>query len=70
MCCGAETDHLEQLVDLGAELDPRHDLVHQQRLGDEVADAVPRVERVERVLEDHLHLAAAPRAAPRAFSPV
>src|SRR5205085_10171197 len=33
----------------------RGETVHAQRLADDAADAVPRVERRERILEDHLH---------------
>ena len=56
MCCGPEPDDREQLLELGAHRVLRHDAVQQHRLGDELADGVARVERVERVLEDHLHL--------------
>ena len=38
-----------------APLASRREPVHPQRLADDAADAVPRVQRRERVLEDHLH---------------
>ena len=40
------------------ELAPAGDIVDHQRLGDQVAHGHARVERAERVLEDHAHLAA------------
>ena len=43
----------------------RADAVDQQRLADDVADHHARIERGERILEDHLHVRPQRRAAPR-----
>ncbi len=53
-----ETDDLEQLLDAALDLGFGAELVHLQRLGDDEADALARVQRRVRVLEDHHHLAA------------
>ena len=61
---GVDADGLEHLVDLGVAARPsvpRFQIV--ERLGDDVADLAARVQRRDRVLEDHLHLGCGPRAA-------
>src|SRR5581483_3719855 len=51
-----EPDHLEQLPNpVGRAPAARDEAVDAQRLADDPADAVARVQRRERVLEDHLH---------------
>ena len=52
---GGQADDLEQVADLRARLAPAREAVGPQRLADDAADAVARVERRERILEDHLH---------------
>ena len=52
---GGQADDLEQLADLAPDAPCRARAVHAQRLADDAADGVARVERRERVLEDHLH---------------
>ena len=52
-----EPDDLEQLRDAALALGRRADAVDVERLGDDEADALARVERRVRVLEDHHHLA-------------
>ena len=42
----------------------RGEAVHEQRLGDRRADRHARIEAGERILEDHLHALAQPRASP------
>ena len=44
----------------------RADAMHVERLADDGADAVARIERAERILEDDLHVAPAPLHARRA----
>ena len=62
---GREADDLEQLLHAPAHLAARALPVDAERVADDLADALARVERRVRVLEDHLHLAAE-RAAARA----
>ncbi len=50
-----EPDRVEQLVHAVEHVGLRHDPVDQQRPRDVVVDALGRIERRERVLEDHLH---------------
>ena len=52
-----EADDLEQLLDAALDLGVGAELVHLERLGDDEADALARVQRRVRVLEDHHHLA-------------
>src|SRR5262249_24831676 len=54
----AEADHLEERLELTLHRGLRNDAMHEQRLGDELADRVTRVQRIERILVDHLHVAA------------
>ena len=49
---------LEQLLHPLAPLAPRHQVVDLERLADELADCVARVERRYRVLENDLHVPA------------
>ena len=51
-----EPDRVEQLVDALVDVCARHDAVDLQRPREVVADRLDRVQRAERVLEDHLHL--------------
>src|SRR6266576_7272709 len=55
--CGVlrQADRLQQVAHLTGRLTPARQTVGTQRLADDPADAVPGVERGERVLEDHLH---------------
>jgi hypothetical protein len=53
-----EPDDLEQLLDPALALRLRPDPVDLQRVADDRAHALPRVEGRIGVLEDHLHLAA------------
>ena len=62
---GLQPDPVEQLGDPPLDPAPLAPAVDQQRLADDLADRHARVERGVRVLEDHLHLAAQRRAAPR-----
>ena len=55
---GVEPDPLEQLLDARFSTSPRRDAVEPQRVADDLADALARVQRRVGVLEDHLHLAA------------
>jgi hypothetical protein len=48
---------LEELAHAQVRLAPVREPVGAERLADDPADAMPRVERRERVLEDHLHAA-------------
>src|SRR5688572_1905549 len=48
----AQKKRIEVILELGA----LHDAVHERRLADDVGDAHARIERGERILEDHLHL--------------
>ncbi len=58
-CVRGQADDLKQLADaLADRLAPADEAVHPERLSDDATDAVARVERRERVLEDHLHPAA------------
>src|SRR5206468_2148282 len=50
-----EADDLEQLAHAARSVAAAGETVRAQRLADDPADAVPRVERGERILEDHLH---------------
>ena len=50
-----EPDELEQLGDAAAVLPGRAAVEQHQRLGDDLVDRHQRVERVARILEDHLH---------------
>ena len=64
---GVEPDDLEQLLDAALALRVGARAVDLERLGDDEADALARVERGVRVLEDHLtwrrkRAAAGPRA--------
>ena len=54
---GRQLHQVEQLAHPPPALLERAHAVDQQRLGDDVGDRHARVERRERVLEDHLHLA-------------
>jgi hypothetical protein len=54
----AEPDQVEQLADGPRGLGPVGAAGPQQRLGDDVGDLAPRVERAERVLEHHLQVGA------------
>src|SRR5262249_15549199 len=63
---GREADHLEQLLDPRAQVAARRAFVDAKRVADDLADALARVQRRVRVLEDHLHLAPVrPQLAPR-----
>ena len=53
-----ETDDLEQLLHAPLDLGVGADAVHLERLADDEADALARVQRSVRILEDHHHLAA------------
>ena len=56
---GGQAHQVEQLCNPLPRRNPAAaDAMHQQRLGQCIADAVPRIERRERILVDHLHLAA------------
>ena len=61
---GVEPDALHEVLDLGLDAAGRLDALHLERRGDDRADGVPRVQRVVRVLEDHLRLAAERHASP------
>ena len=63
-----QPDHLEQLADPLRDVAASGQPVHAQRLADDPPDAVARVERCERILEDHLH--PAPQRAQRALREV
>ena len=52
-----EADHVEQLADTAAYLAARAECVDAQRLANDLAHALSRVQRCVRILEDHLHLA-------------
>ena len=54
---GREADRAQQLVDARRALLAAVAAVDAQRLGDDVADRHPRIERRVRILEDDLHLA-------------
>jgi hypothetical protein len=51
---GCQADLFEELGDARAALCARREAERRQRLGDLLADPPPRVERRERILEDHL----------------
>src|SRR4051812_3017857 len=55
---GAEPDDVEQPLGGLAPRLPRPELVDDERLGDDVADGHPRIERGVRILEDDLELSA------------
>ena len=55
---GVDADLFEVLVDLGLPLGLGADLPDVERLHDDVADLAPRVQRRDRVLEDHLDVRA------------
>ncbi len=55
-----EPDRAQQLLDALVDLAPRDDAVDAQRALEMVADRLDRVQRPERILEDHLHLRAVP----------
>src|SRR5512133_165652 len=55
---GREPDGLQQLANPPRHVAPSRQAVDLHRLTDDPSDAVPRVQRRERVLEDHLHPAA------------
>ena len=55
---GPEPDQAEELGHAGQPLLPVAHAVGHERLGHDVEERSPRIERGERVLEDHLHLAA------------
>ena len=55
---GVEADDLEQLLHAALDLGVRAEPVHHERLADDEADPLPRVQRGVRILEDHRHLAA------------
>ena len=61
-----EPDRVQQLVDALVDLRGRHDAVDPERSLDVVADGLHRVERPERILEDHLHLRAVAKDVPLA----
>ena len=63
---GIETDGAENLVHAPLALGAVVDAGDHQRLGDDVADAPPWVQRRDRVLEDHLH---APAHLPQGVAP-
>src|SRR5205085_1608775 len=63
---GRQADGDEQLADPSAGFPPAGEAVRPQRLADDPPDAVPRVERGERILEDHLH--APPQGSELAFA--
>ncbi len=50
-----KTDDLEELADAAARIAPAGEAVSPERLPDDATDAVARVQRRERILEDHLH---------------
>ena len=52
-----QADEAKQLATRTRALGARADAVHVERLADDRADLVARVERAERVLEDDLHVA-------------
>src|SRR6266545_4649079 len=52
---GGEPDRLEKIADPSRRLSSRREPVCPQGLADDPADTVPRIQRRERVLEDHLH---------------
>ena len=52
---GRQADEGEQLTDAGARLRATGDRVDTKRLAHDPADRVARVQRGERILEDHLH---------------
>ena len=54
---GVEADDLEQLLHAALVLGGGAELVHLERLRDDEADPLARVQRRVRVLEDHHHLA-------------
>ena len=54
---GRETDDLEQLAHPRARLLARQPAVDLERVAEDLPDALARVQRRVRVLEDHLHLA-------------
>src|SRR6185369_6855870 len=58
---GIETDQAQKLGDARGPLAAVADAVDLERLGQDGADGVARVERAERVLEDDLHVAPPPR---------
>ena len=58
-----ETDARKQLAHAPVDRAARADPVDQQRPRDVVVDALDRIERRERILEDHLHAASDRRAA-------
>ena len=63
---GGEADPLEQLLHFAAQLGAAGFALQPQRLADDLADPLARVERGVGVLEDHLHLAPQrPHLAPR-----
>ena len=55
-----EADGAQQLVHALLDLRRRNDAVDPQRTLDVMANRLDRVQRVERILEDHLHLRAVP----------
>ena len=52
---GGQPDDLEDLPHPRRDLPAPRDAVHAERLADRAPDGVARVERRERILEDHLH---------------
>jgi hypothetical protein len=54
-CVRGQPDDLQELAHAGGGRPSSREPVHAQRLADDPADAVARVQRRERVLEDHLH---------------
>src|SRR5207247_2151263 len=61
-----EADRLEQLLHPLSALASVTDVVDLQRIADDRADALARVQARVRILEDHLHLAAKRAQRPRA----
>ena len=53
---GAQADLVEHRGDARVSVPAARDAVQPQRLGDDVADGHPRVERRVRILEDHVHV--------------
>ena len=55
---GAQADAVEQILDAPLQVGAPGDPVQVQRVTDDLAHPLSRVQRGERVLEDHLHLTA------------
>ncbi len=53
-----QTHQVEQLIHPAVDFFAAHDVVHQQRLANNLADRHARVKAGIRILEDHLHLLA------------